>query len=62
MIEAIGLPRNRFCIGVQWHPEQDPTETSLFDAFVRAAREQQLARALQNPVPSGFEDAGLEAR
>ncbi|WP_104119007.1 gamma-glutamyl-gamma-aminobutyrate hydrolase family protein [Arthrobacter sp. B1805] len=62
IVEAIELPRNRFCIGVQWHPEQDPTETSLFDAFVRAAREQQLARALQGPVPSRFEDAGLEAR
>jgi putative glutamine amidotransferase len=46
VVEAVELPHNRFCIGVQWHPEQSPTETALFDAFVQAARERQLARSL----------------
>ncbi|MHA7178919.1 gamma-glutamyl-gamma-aminobutyrate hydrolase family protein [Arthrobacter sp. MDB2-24] len=61
IIEAIEFPSNRFCIGVQWHPEQSPTETALFDAFVHAARERQLGRALPLRVEGGFQDAGLPA-
>jgi len=42
LIEAIELPpvTNRFCIGVQWHPERMPDnkdQLRLFDAFVRAS-------------------------
>jgi putative glutamine amidotransferase len=41
VIEAIEKPDARFCIGVQWHPEnfwQSGEFSPLFDAFVRAAR------------------------
>ncbi|MHA7279350.1 hypothetical protein ACX80H_06325 [Arthrobacter sp. MDT2-2] len=61
MIEAIEFPADRFRIGVQWHPEQSPTETALFDAFVHAARERQLGRALPLQIDGGFQDAGLPA-
>ncbi|MDQ0735942.1 gamma-glutamyl-gamma-aminobutyrate hydrolase family protein [Arthrobacter agilis] len=57
VVEAIELPSSRFCIGVQWHPEQSPTETALFDAFVQAARERQLARALPLHLDSALEAA-----
>jgi putative glutamine amidotransferase len=38
VIEGIELPRARFCIGVQWHPEFliDPGDRALFSAFVAA--------------------------
>jgi putative glutamine amidotransferase len=42
IVEAIELPDARFCIGVQWHPEnfwQTGEFRSLFDEFVRAASE-----------------------
>jgi putative glutamine amidotransferase len=42
VVEGIELPGGRFCLGVQWHPENfwRPGEFSpLFDAFVNAARE-----------------------
>jgi putative glutamine amidotransferase len=41
VIEAIEAPAARFCLGVQWHPEnfwQSGEFGSLFDAFVAAAR------------------------
>jgi putative glutamine amidotransferase len=42
VIEGIEAPDNRFCIGVQWHPEnfwRSGEFKSLFEAFVTAARE-----------------------
>lgn len=40
IVEAIEAPANRFCLGVQWHPEnfwRTGEFRPLFDAFVRAA-------------------------
>jgi putative glutamine amidotransferase len=40
VVEGIEAPANRFCIGVQWHPEnfwETGEFRGLFDAFVRAA-------------------------
>ena len=34
--EAIGFPTRRFVLGVQWHPEADPTST-VIAALVDAA-------------------------
>jgi putative glutamine amidotransferase len=42
VIEAVEAPDNRFCIGVQWHPEnfwQTGEFRPLFEAFVKAAGE-----------------------
>jgi putative glutamine amidotransferase len=42
VIEAIEAPAARFCVGVQWHPEnfwQSGEFRGLFDAFIAAARE-----------------------
>ena len=42
VVEGIEDPRHPFYVGVQWHPEDMPGEGSaltLFDAFVKAARE-----------------------
>ncbi|WP_371477731.1 gamma-glutamyl-gamma-aminobutyrate hydrolase family protein [Kitasatospora sp. NBC_00315] len=36
-IEALELPGRRFVLGVQWHPEADPSDPRLFNAFVAAA-------------------------
>jgi putative glutamine amidotransferase len=36
-VEAMELPRARWCLGVQWHPEllpDDPAELGLFAEFV----------------------------
>ncbi len=44
VIEAIERPASRFCVGVQWHPEnfwRTGEFTPLFDAFVEAARARQ---------------------
>jgi putative glutamine amidotransferase len=40
VIEGIEAPRQRFCIGVQWHPEFeiDAGDIRIFAAFVDAAR------------------------
>jgi putative glutamine amidotransferase len=40
VIEGIEDPRQRFCLGVQWHPEYhiDPGDRRLFDALVAATR------------------------
>jgi putative glutamine amidotransferase len=41
-IEAVSLPRARFIVGVQWHPEyralENPLSRALFGAFSRACR------------------------
>jgi putative glutamine amidotransferase len=53
VIEAVEAPDNRFCIGVQWHPEnfwQTGEFRPLFEAFVEAARE-------RSSPPSATEDA-----
>lgn len=39
LVEAVEAPGKRFVLGLQWHPELDPAEGSLFAAFVEAARE-----------------------
>jgi putative glutamine amidotransferase len=47
IIEAIEDPAARFCLGVQWHPEnfwRTGRFGALFDAFVRAARQRAEAR------------------
>ncbi|MFN0042397.1 MAG: gamma-glutamyl-gamma-aminobutyrate hydrolase family protein [Alphaproteobacteria bacterium] len=40
VIEGIEAPRQRFCLGVQWHPEFaiGPGDTRIFDAFLAACR------------------------
>ncbi len=40
VIEGIEAPTQRFCLGVQWHPEFEisPADQRLFAAFVDAAR------------------------
>lgn len=41
LVEALELPRHRFGIGVQWHPEElldSPASQALFRAFIEAAR------------------------
>jgi putative glutamine amidotransferase len=46
VIEAIEAPHARFCIGVQWHPEnfwETGEFGTLFDAFVQAARKRSAA-------------------
>jgi putative glutamine amidotransferase len=39
VIEGIEDPRQRFCLGVQWHPEYhiDPGDRRVFDALIGAA-------------------------
>lgn len=41
-IEAVSLPKARFVVGVQWHPEyralENPLSAALFAAFARACR------------------------
>lgn len=44
LVEAVELPDRRFVLGVQWHPEADPT-SPVIDALVQAARAHALARA-----------------
>ena len=46
IIEAIERPDSKFCVGVQWHPEnfwRTGEFDSLFEAFVRAARDHRSA-------------------
>jgi putative glutamine amidotransferase len=41
VIEAVEDPRQRFCLGVQWHPEnfyRTGEFRALFEAFVAAAK------------------------
>ena len=47
VIEAIEAPEARFCVGVQWHPEnfwRTGEFRPLFDAFVAAARDRLAAK------------------
>jgi putative glutamine amidotransferase len=44
LVEAIELPDRSFVLGVQWHPEADPT-SPVIDALVQAAHAHALARA-----------------
>jgi putative glutamine amidotransferase len=41
IVEAIEVPKYRFCLGVQWHPEFDltPADQLIFDGFVRACQQ-----------------------
>lgn len=42
VLEAVELPRQRFALGVQWHPERladSPASRGLFAGFARAARD-----------------------
>lgn len=41
LIEGIEDPTQRFCLGVQWHPEFgiDPGDRKIFNAFIQAAGE-----------------------
>lgn len=39
-VEALERPASRFAVGVQWHPEADPTDRRLFEAFVTATRKE----------------------
>ncbi|MFB7663137.1 gamma-glutamyl-gamma-aminobutyrate hydrolase family protein [Kitasatospora sp. NPDC056138] len=36
-VEALERPDRRFVLGVQWHPEADPADLRLFEAFVRTS-------------------------
>jgi putative glutamine amidotransferase len=41
VIEALERPQSRFCVGVQWHPEnfvESRTFLPLFSCFVSASR------------------------
>ena len=40
VVEGIEAPRQKFCLGVQWHPEFeiDPGDSRIFAAFIDAAR------------------------
>jgi putative glutamine amidotransferase len=50
IVEAIELVDHRFCLGVQWHPEQLPEEKALFNGFVEAASAKMLSRLLPAAV------------
>ncbi len=46
IVEGVELPGHPFCLAVQWHPEAMPDVAEMrqiFQAFVQAAREKQLA-------------------
>ena len=43
IVEAVEDPTAAFCIGVQWHPEED-SRTALFEALVEAAAAYRLRR------------------
>ncbi len=43
IVEAVEDPAAAFCLGVQWHPEQD-TRPQIFDALVAAAVEYRESR------------------
>ncbi|GAA1164884.1 anthranilate synthase component 2/putative glutamine amidotransferase [Kitasatospora gansuensis] len=34
-VEGLELPGERFVLGVQWHPETDPTDPRLFQALIK---------------------------
>lgn len=37
LVEAVELAGDSWALGVQWHPEEDPDDLSVFQALVRAA-------------------------
>ena len=43
-IEAVEITGRRFAVGVQWHPEDHPTDRRIFTALVDAARAASLTR------------------
>jgi putative glutamine amidotransferase len=54
VVEAIEKPDARFCLGVQWHPEnfwQTGEFSSLFDGLIAEARKYREARAAAAPRP-----------
>ena len=56
VVEGIEVPEARFCVGVQWHPEnfwRTGEFRPLFDAFVGAARERLAARGSGQDGASG---------
>jgi putative glutamine amidotransferase len=60
VIEGIEAPGARFCVGVQWHPEnfwRTGEFRPLFDAFVGAARERLAARGSGGDGDSGEQDS-----
>ena len=42
-VEAVELDGHRFAVGLQWHPEDDPSDRRIFMALVAAAREASLS-------------------
>jgi putative glutamine amidotransferase len=46
VIEAIEYPENRFCLGVQWHPEELPEERAVLAGFVASAFQRRQEQAL----------------
>jgi putative glutamine amidotransferase len=56
LVEAVEIPSQTFCLGVQWHPERDrdnPSQQMLVRAFLEAAdryrRDGRVARGLKWP-------------
>jgi putative glutamine amidotransferase len=51
LVEAIEDPSARFCVGVQWHPEEEPGTggAPLFWGLVEAARARRTQRAEVSP-------------
>jgi len=43
-VEAVEVTGRRFAVGVQWHPEDHPTDRRIFTALVDAARAASLTR------------------
>jgi len=51
VVEAIELPKQRFVVGVQWHPELPPAQTEMFETFLKEARAYRRSR--QSPDRGG---------
>ena len=43
-IEAMEVTDRRFALGVQWHPEDNPSDDRLFAAFARTAASTRVGR------------------
>ncbi|MBT2531068.1 gamma-glutamyl-gamma-aminobutyrate hydrolase family protein [Arthrobacter sp. ISL-48] len=61
VVEAIEYPDNRFCLGVQWHPEQLAEEKTLFAGFVEAASAKMLSRLVPATVVTPALEGELSA-
>lgn len=46
VVEAIEYPGNRFCMGIQWHPEELPEDSVLFRGLITAAQANSSSRLL----------------